>query len=150
MEGIPEIAASVACGETERPSGELSVFDRTLARWLLIFGQVYHRDLDELAIAAYREALSGLSPRLLDAACRYLVRRSKFLPNPAEILEAAELVAERLPKLPAPECALCGGTGWKVIERDGARFAVRCAHGGEAPPAAPAHDPISRGAQASR
>lgn len=109
--------------------------------------QVFRADLDDVTVKAYRRALSGISPSILGATFNRATSHSNsarrgYMPVPAEILEAAEIVKEQLPRVPAAECNLCGGSGWKPVTREVVvaephgkppvkeprSFAVRCDH----------------------
>lgn len=56
----------------------------------MTFNQVYGRDLSQPAIWAYYETLKDLTPEELDRGCIDAMKRIKFCPNPAEILESVE------------------------------------------------------------
>ena len=86
---------------TEQQEQSLGV----LADWLNVYAEVYRQELSELAQLAYRETLKKVPANLLHAAFMRCLTQSKFLPVPAEILEAVKLEREEhpLPRLPEPE-----------------------------------------------
>jgi hypothetical protein len=107
---------------------------------MLAFGQMGRQEIDPLLLKIYARALEGLSPRVLDAACLEALRYSNsarhgFMPSPGEILASVEIVRRTLRALPPIDCKICDGTGWRVIQRDGANCAVRCAHSDSGTPA---------------
>jgi hypothetical protein len=55
---------------------------------------------------------------------------SRWRPTPVQIHEAAEQVpVDRPAQLTAPKanCVMCGGSGWKIVERGGLTGATECA-----------------------
>lgn len=64
-----------------------------LATWLATFHQIYHQPIEELAAAAYREALKGYSAAQIDRGCKEAIKRCAFIPKPAEIIRCIEQTA---------------------------------------------------------
>lgn len=91
----------------------------------------YQAEATEDRLLAYSAALEHLSARYFDLAIKETLRahRSSFPPSPGEMLDYLGLALLRLPPATSnadPECSLCRGTGWAMIERDGHQFAVSC------------------------
>jgi hypothetical protein len=91
--------------EQEPRPQQLSSTSSALAKWLMVFSQLYRQEATEAAVWAYREALADLTPGEIDRGCREAIRRLKFFPNPAEIRECltiarANAKPKQLPALP--------------------------------------------------
>lgn len=66
-------------------------FSTTLKGYLSTFAQLYRQEITDEAAGAYLDALKHLSPTELKTGCDESVKRCKFFPNPAEILESLKL-----------------------------------------------------------
>lgn len=112
--------------ETER----LLKFSTTLKGYLSTFGQLFRQEIGDEAAGAYQVTLSHLNPEELKLGCDEAIKRCKFFPNPAEILESLRMARERMDAFGhsprGNECTLCGGCKWKVIHREGYGYAVPC------------------------
>jgi len=77
-----------------------------LAMWLLTFSQLYHQEIGELAVLAYKEALKSFSAEQIDRGCREVIRTCVFIPKPKEISDAirdtAPSLHAELKSLPSP------------------------------------------------
>jgi hypothetical protein len=72
--------------EVSKPSRTSSA---TVADWLSVFGKVYREELSEELVLAYQLALSDLrDAETLHAAFMASMKKSKFRPTPAEILDS--------------------------------------------------------------
>jgi hypothetical protein len=67
-----------------------------VADWLIVFGDMYRADVTEAMGLLYREALKEIKPEILHKAFVRVTKTSKFLPTPAEVLEAANIELELL------------------------------------------------------
>lgn len=76
---------------------KLAKFSSTLNGYLNTFGQVYRQEVGDESVAAYQAALRHLSPSELKLACDESIKRCKFFPNPAEILESLKVARDKLP-----------------------------------------------------
>lgn len=79
-----------------------------IRQWLVVFGGLFQRELTELLIGTYCEALSDLTPTEIALGCKGAIKRLKFFPTPAEIREClgiarANSKPELRPRLPVWE-----------------------------------------------
>lgn len=120
--------------ETEMATGTgmRIVAPKALAKWLgVLFATYGGARLTEDVITGYTIALADLTEQDLKLAFEESMRmsRSSFPPKPGEIRGYLEAARERM--RPAGSCANsdcreCLGTGWRVVNREGNNFAVRC------------------------
>lgn len=77
-----------------------------LAMWLLTFSQLYHQEIGELAVLAYKEALKKFNAEQIDRGCRAAIEVCTFIPKPKEIIDAirdtAPSLYAELKTLPSP------------------------------------------------
>jgi hypothetical protein len=104
---------------------------KKLRRWLDILFASYRTPLVPDAMIGYTIGLADLTARELELAFSEALRRhrSKFPPAPGEVRGYMEAALERMPQRPSAAneaCKDCGGTGFRLVERAGARFAVDC------------------------
>lgn len=66
--------------------------------WLNVFSQVYRETLTPELIIAYQTALTGVNPQILHKAFLRAMKSSTFRPTPAEVLQAAAIEFEGVPK----------------------------------------------------
>lgn len=95
---------------------------------LLQLAETYQRQMTREMVLGYVEALDDFTPNEIDLAFREAVKRCKFFPNPAEIRECLNVALERMPRTreAVNDCKLCEGMGWRVVEKNGRKFAVQC------------------------
>jgi hypothetical protein len=95
------------------------------------FCVTYREALVEELLIVWRDALSDLSIRALDAGFRETMKRhSDFMPTPAKFRGYAEEALSRMdqPGNSHENCTFCQGTGWRVVKRQDGQgdCAVRC------------------------
>jgi hypothetical protein len=85
MENENELLSVSEITPSESPT--LRTFARvtSLEQWLLLFGEAFNKELSELTIYAYLEALSDIPYPELHQACIRVVNSCKFMPTVAEI-----------------------------------------------------------------
>jgi hypothetical protein len=66
--------------------------------WLNVYAQVYRETLTPELIIAYQMALAGVKPAILHKAFQRQMKLSTFRPTPAEVLQAAAIEFENVPK----------------------------------------------------
>lgn len=96
-----------------------------LFRYLRAFCKVYPNHPPTEIFDVYERALADTSDLDLAAACETCLRECTFFPVPAEILKRVKL-PDFMATVNQGNCPFCGGTGWKVAEKDGRRFGVLC------------------------
>lgn len=77
----------------------------------------------------YLEALEGLSPEQVEVGCLEAVKRSRRCPSPADVRDwALERGPQKQLQEAKEECELCGGTGFKVVNRPNSegKWAISC------------------------
>ena len=116
---------------TETDSGLRIAAPKALAKWLGVLFSGYRTPLNEDCAVAYTLALADLTEQELKLAFEESLRmhRSDFPPKPGEIRGYLDAALQRAPKPPSranSDCGECLGTGWRVVNREGNNFAVRC------------------------
>ncbi len=101
-----------------------------LADWLNVYADLRDREMGELAQLGYREALKDVPAMLLHKAFLRCLKTIKWIPMPADVLEAVEIERENAPAPKPIECERCAGTGYKVVPRPNSCgvWAVKCDH----------------------
>lgn len=109
-------------------NGVLSFEGDVLRRHLKVLCETYGRPMSADGIEGYLRALSDLTIPEITLAFGEAIKRCKYFPNPAEIREAMYVALERMPrqKQALESCPDCGGTGWKIVEKNGQRWAASC------------------------
>ena len=108
------------------------VAPKALAKFLsMLFATYGGTPLTEECATGYITALGDLSAHDLRLAFQETLRmsRSSFPPKPGEIRGYLEAARERMPKAGSraqADCKICAGTGWRMVEREDGKFAVRC------------------------
>lgn len=104
----------------------------------MLLSETYQRPLTAEMVSGYVEALGDLSEIEVQIGFSGAMRRSKFMPNPAEIREALAAAKDKSPTRPAEanqRCKTCDGTGFKTIpatdrktgeELPGYKYATKC------------------------
>lgn len=99
----------------------------SLRKYLEIFSKIYPSRPAFDMFPVYERALDDVPDLDLEAACEIVLRECRFFPTPAEIRMRVKFPDLFVGTVNKSDCALCGGSGWKRIERaDGAAFAVLC------------------------
>ena len=135
LEQVKTLAKSEQTSAENTPSRPSKESWDTVADWVTLYAKMYpQQEWDEGLILAYREGLEQIEPTVLHRAFKRAMRdspsgRRGFRPSVGEICEAAERESDRLPAKGSaadPNCKFCAGTGWKLMDRDGGKWAVAC------------------------
>lgn len=71
---------------------------QVIGHWLEIYASIYREEMDEPAVMGFRVGLQGLKhPQMLHEAFLRAMQRSKWRPNPAEVIAQYETVLEKKP-----------------------------------------------------
>lgn len=99
----------------------------SLGKYLRIFEQIYPSRPDRAIYDVYERALADIPDLDLEAACEICIRECRFFPLPAEIRMRVKPPDTFVSTVSHSDCKLCGGTGWKRINRpDDTAFAILC------------------------
>lgn len=99
-----------------------------IVKWLKRSCEIFSRDFSHEMFRTYCDCLYDLRAPELELGFSEALRRTKFFPTPAEVRMALDVALERMPRRREADenCNLCGGTGWKLLERDGQKWAATC------------------------
>ena len=99
-----------------------------IVKWLTRYCEVFRKEMTQNLFEAYRDCLYDLTEPELELGFTEALRRSRFFPNPGDVRDALDVALERMPRRREsdPECKICAGNGWKIVERDGRRWAATC------------------------
>lgn len=97
-------------------------------KWLTRYCEVFRKEFTQTLFETYRDCLYDLSVAELELAFAEGMRRTRFFPNPAEVRDALDAALERMPRRreAVEDCPKCQGDGWKVIEKNGTKYAIQC------------------------
>lgn len=105
-----------------------------LAKWLGVIAEHYpqHGDVTELAVIGYVEGLRDLSAQEMSLGFSRALTTCKFRPTAADVIEGLKTHRATISAVPVSEetktCKACEGTGYRIIERDGYKYAQKCNH----------------------
>lgn len=101
-----------------------------LSKWLRILFASYRTPLSDDAATGYAISLADLTESELGLAFSESLRRhdSNFPPTPAEVRGYLYAALEQMPRPreARDDCKNCDGTGWRVMEHKGTKYAVDC------------------------
>lgn len=90
----------------------------SVEEWLQILAANFNRDLSELQLMAYREALKDLTPEQAHQACSRALLECKFMPPVAELREFASMGQ----KAATNRVTMAAETEWEAIDKHVARY----------------------------
>ena len=96
-----------------------------IREWLALVSEHYRQEVTELSVVAYLTGLNDLLPEEIERGFSESLRRCSFMPTVADVIRNSYQQTDYT----SPQgtgCELCGGMGWKTVERDGYRKAVKC------------------------
>lgn len=96
------------------------------AERLLVLPGVPGEAVREIAVALKRHSKTAYHARQI---VQVLLDSGQFFPSPANIRDAAAVALSEPPpkfRTPNPKCSVCTGSGYAVVERNGAHFADTC------------------------
>ena len=99
-----------------------------IVRWLTRYCEVYRKEMTRELFETYRDVLGNFTAQELELGFSEAMRRTKFFPVPADIVDALYCALEKMPRAREADaqCEKCHGDGWKIIEKEGYKFAITC------------------------